>query len=70
MHYLHFSCEFKVAPAPCTKNGYITFGSFNNLAKVHPSPVLLLCGALLHSFLCISSDTTGNDSLRCRSTNM
>ncbi|ELR15334.1 udpn-acetylglucosamine--peptide n-acetylglucosaminyltransferase spindly, putative [Acanthamoeba castellanii str. Neff] len=22
-----------VAPAPCTKNGYITFGSFNNLAK-------------------------------------
>ncbi len=24
-----------VAPPPCLKNGYITFGSFNNTAKVH-----------------------------------
>lgn len=30
-----------VAPAPCLKNGFITFGSFNNLAKVNPEVVSL-----------------------------
>lgn len=28
-----------VAPAPCEKSGFITFGSFNNLAKVNPEVI-------------------------------
>lgn len=28
-----------VAPAPCEKNGFVTFGSFNNLAKVSPEVI-------------------------------
>ncbi|GLI61429.1 hypothetical protein VaNZ11_003789 [Volvox africanus] len=35
-----------VAPAPALANGYITFGSFNNLAKITPQ-VLRLWGAVL-----------------------
>jgi predicted O-linked N-acetylglucosamine transferase (SPINDLY family) len=30
-----------VVPPPCTKNGFVTFGSFNNLAKVNPDVVAL-----------------------------
>lgn len=30
-----------VAPVPCVKNGFATFGSFNNLAKVNPKVVAL-----------------------------
>ncbi|GIL54275.1 hypothetical protein Vafri_9837 [Volvox africanus] len=35
-----------VAPAPALANGYITFGSFNNLAKITPQ-VLRIWGAVL-----------------------
>ncbi|GLC45522.1 hypothetical protein PLESTM_001745500 [Pleodorina starrii] len=37
-----------VAPPPALANGYITFGSFNNLAKITPR-VLRLWGAILSS---------------------
>lgn len=37
-----------VAPAPCVGNGYITFGSFNNLAKVNRQ-VIALWAELLQS---------------------
>lgn len=30
-----------VAPAPCVKNGFVTFGSFNNLPKISPTTVKL-----------------------------
>lgn len=30
-----------VAPAPCAANGFLTYGSFNNLAKVNPAVVAL-----------------------------
>jgi len=29
----------EVAPSPCVQNGYITFGSFNNLAKITPQVI-------------------------------
>ncbi|MEJ8567998.1 SEC-C metal-binding domain-containing protein [Elongatibacter sediminis] len=32
-----------VAPAPCLSNGFVTFGSFNNVAKINPP--LLACWA-------------------------
>ncbi|MBI5461482.1 MAG: tetratricopeptide repeat protein [Gammaproteobacteria bacterium] len=28
-----------VAPPPCEKNGFVTFGSFNNLAKINPGVI-------------------------------
>jgi len=36
-----------VAPAPAQKNGYVTFGSFNNLAKLS-EPAVALWSRLLH----------------------
>lgn len=36
----------EVAPSPCIANGYITFGSFNNPAKISPA-LLRLWGAIL-----------------------
>ena len=36
----------EVAPAPCLRNGFITFGSFNNPAKISPA-LLRLWGAIL-----------------------
>lgn len=32
-----------VAPAPSTRNGYVTFGAFSNLAKIGPGVVALWC---------------------------
>ena len=37
-------CE--VAPPPCLKNGYVTFGSFNNLVKTSGAVVKLWCEVL------------------------
>ncbi len=38
----------EMAPAPCLKNEHVTFGCFNNLAKV-TDPMLVLWGKLLHA---------------------
>lgn len=35
-----------VAPAPVLTNGYITFGSFNNLAKITPKVISLWANIL------------------------
>ncbi len=35
-----------VPPLPCLENGYVTFGSFNNLAKIHRGVVELWAGLL------------------------
>ena len=35
-----------VAPSPCTQNGYITFGSFNQIGKVQKECVDLWCRVL------------------------
>ncbi|HEX9180261.1 MAG TPA: tetratricopeptide repeat protein [Burkholderiales bacterium] len=36
----------EVAPPPALRNGYVTFGSFNNYAKVSPAALELWAGAL------------------------
>lgn len=36
-----------VAPLPAAQNGFVTFGSFNNLAKMTPT-VLSLWARILH----------------------
>ncbi|CAD7700347.1 unnamed protein product [Ostreobium quekettii] len=36
-----------VAAAPCVRNGFITFGSFNGLAKITPEVIKLWCRILL-----------------------
>ncbi|GFO65342.1 tetratricopeptide repeat protein [Geomonas paludis] len=38
----------ELVPPPCSRNGYITFGSFNNLAKVTPE-VIALWSRVLHA---------------------
>ena len=38
-----------VAPPPCLHNGYITFGSFNNLAKITPQVCALALAGCLFS---------------------
>lgn len=38
----------EVAPSPCASNGYVSFGSFNNLCKVNPE-VIALWSRLLHA---------------------
>lgn len=32
-----------VAPAPCTDNGFVTFGSFNALAKITKDVIKVMC---------------------------
>lgn len=42
------SDELKVRPSPALENGYVTFGCFNNYAKVTP-PVVALWSKILHA---------------------
>lgn len=45
--YRPFRADLAVAPAPCSKRGYITFGCFNNPQKINRE-VVKLWSAILH----------------------
>lgn len=56
-----------IKPLPCLKNGYITFGSFNNLAKLTPEVVNLWSKVLLalpNSKLLLKSASLGGKNVR------
>jgi predicted O-linked N-acetylglucosamine transferase (SPINDLY family) len=44
-----------VAPLPAATNGFVTFGSFNNLAKITPQ-VLALWARILHRWAGMATD--------------
>lgn len=59
----------KVGPLPATQCGYVTFGSFNNLAKLSDSTVALWAKVLVaipESRLLLKSHQLGEDSVRQR----
>ena len=63
LQHSHFCYEwhdlqYPVAPAPCTKNGYVTFVSFNNFAKVTDEMLALwkkILDAVPDSRLCLKT---------------
>jgi len=58
-----------VAPPPCIRNGYVTFGSFNNLAKVTEEVMDLWAKVLLNvpdSKLILKSAQIGSDTVKSR----
>lgn len=61
----------EVATLPALKNGYVTFGSFNNLAKVTPA-VIHAWGSILksvpNSHLILKSHSLGSDTVKERIT--
>lgn len=61
----------EVAALPCTRNGYVTFGSFNSLAKITPA-VMRIWAELLQqvpeSRLCLKNGALRDESVRTRMT--
>ncbi len=58
-----------VSPLPAMKNGYITFGSFNNLAKVTPAVIRLwasILNSVPNSRIILKSLALGNDNVKER----
>lgn len=58
-----------VAPLPALNNNYITFGSFNNLAKMTPEVINLWAKVLItvpNSRLLLKAKSLGSDSVRRR----
>ena len=63
----------EVAPLPCLRSGYITFGSFNNLAKVSPEVIMVwaqILAAVPESHLLLKAKQLGNDETRDRYVHM
>ncbi|MBR7025185.1 MAG: glycosyltransferase [Selenomonadaceae bacterium] len=69
LQHSHFCYEwhdfpYPVAPAPCTKNGYVTFVSFNNFTKVTDEMLKLwkkILDAVANSRLCLKSNVFQKD---------
>lgn len=59
----------EIAPSPCLTNGYLTFGSFNNLVKVTPDVIdfwVSLLKAIPDSRLLLKSRQLGNAMTKAR----
>ncbi len=70
MHcYLPPDTAPEVSPAPCMRLGHVTFGSFNQLAKMNPSVVATwsrIMTSVVGSRLCLKSNTLAQPGVRRR----
>jgi len=61
----------EVVPVPCVNNGYFTFGSFNNVAKINDRVIELWARLLLFvpgSRLCLKNRSLDDEDVRARIT--